>query len=116
MRTSAPPASCRTTTRSDTLMRLEKWVQMWRICSTRPCSTWSRSSSTPTDFTIQGVAVLRLSRNTSLVMSWSYRMCRWALTSSPALARIRYWRKVTGRLVEGTDRASSAMRRRWGWP
>ena len=27
------------------------------------------SSSTPTDFTIQGVAVLRLSKNTSLVMS-----------------------------------------------
>ena len=69
VRTKASPAVCRTTTRSDTLTRLEKWAAMCRMWASSPCSTWSRSSSTPATFTIQGVAVFRLSRNTSLVMS-----------------------------------------------
>ena len=67
--TRAEPAVCRTPTRSDTLTRLEKWVAMWRIWVFMPCSTWSRSSSTPATLTIQWVAIFRLSKKTSLVMS-----------------------------------------------
>ena len=67
--TRARPALWRTTTRSETLTRLDRWVAIWRMWSYFPWATWSSSRSMPTDLMIQGVAVFRLSRNTSLTMS-----------------------------------------------
>ena len=80
MASRAAPARWRTVTWSLTLMRLEKWVARWSrwVRSPREKSPSSRMFTT---FTIQGVAVFRLSRKISDTVSSS--RARGA-SSSPA--------------------------------
>ena len=99
MESSEAPAIRRTTTFSLTLMRLEKWVAMWRTFARLPCSTWSSRYSTPTAFNTQGVAVFRLSRNTvEMASGWS-SSARWADTSNPSRSPTWAWRNNKGVLM-----------------